>query len=177
MTKLNEFMLQGSLFTEINNIVSIPFIPSVMDNLLVVRYGDKTMFSKLLLTPLNEVAKMIVALHGESWDQLIELQAVNFEVGASQTHKITETIVDTETRTNTRDDLNKVSAANSDELINNDGMTSTSNDGLNGEKIRTVTDSIIDINTAYENLSLSSKNRIIDLILKDVSNFLSLSIY
>ena len=181
MIKLSNFLEQGNIFAEIWAIQAFPFLNgnnvNTVNNLLKLGYGEKTVFSKLEIIPLNEIAEMLVLKYGDGWNDLVKVQAVTFEVGATSTRKVVETINENETRNNTRDDVNKVSAFNSDDMINNDGVNSISNDALNNDKTRTLTDSNIDINTAFNNLSLSSKNRIIDLILKDTSQFLSLSIY
>lgn len=180
MMTLNEFVLIDGVFNHIHSVKpDLPFLGEyqneVMDKLLMLEYGDRLVYRKLLPFPANQICEMIVKKHGHNWDVLMELETINKLADKSRT--ITETTTTNENRNNARDDKNLISAYNDDALIVNDGMTSTGVDDLTGTETRTMTDETIDLKNAYNNLSMSDKNNIMNVVLKDVANFITLSIY
>lgn len=181
MLKLEEYLKQGDLFNILHTMGSLEGIDVVdvpkMDMMLSLNHGQKTVYEGIGLKTINEVAQMLSLLNKDKWKKSILLESNIDDIGMVNTRKLTETIIENESRINNRDNINKVSAYNSDEMINNDGSNSISNEGLDSTKTRTITDGVYDINNAYKNLSSMSKNNIMEMIIKDVSNFMTLSIY
>lgn len=180
MMTLNEFILVDGVFDHIHTFKpDLPFLGDgqneVMDRLLMLNYGDRLVYRKLIPFPANQICEMLVKQHGHKWDALIEIGELNKL--ADSTRTITETTTNNETRNNTRDDKNLISAYNDDALIVNDGSLSTAADDLIGNGTRTMTDETINLKNAYNNLSLSDKNNIMNVVLKDVASFITLSIY
>lgn len=180
MMTLNEFVLIDGVFDHIRSVKpDLPFLGDgqneVMDRLLILEYGDRLVYRKLIPFPASQICEMLVKKHGHNWDALIEIDALNKL--ANSTRTITETTTNNETRNNTRDDKNLISAYNDETLIVNDGALVTGSDDLEGEETRTMTDETIDLKNAYNNLSLSDKNNIMNVVLKDVASFITLSIY
>ena len=178
---LESLLKSGSLWGAIQSIEDFPFFadndPLKLDMLQVNQYGDRSVFNKMATKTIDEIADSIVLTHRNSWAKLIELNSLDINLGSTGTKKITENIDDDETRTNLKNDLNKVSAYNTDQLIVNDGMSSDSNDTLKGSKKRILTEENLNLDIAYTNLSLIQKHNIINIVLKDVSNYLTLDIY
>lgn len=178
MIKLSELLQQGSIFNELETIKPMPFLSvednEVMDSLLNLKYGDRTVYSKLLTTSLPDIAKMLVKTHGDYWDGLLQIDDDGLP---SNRRTLTETITTNENRTNNRDDKNVVAAYNSDDLITNDGTLVVGADDLTGNKTRTLTDEKTSLNSAYYHLSLQQKNNIMNVVLLDVADFITLSIY
>ena len=180
MLKLSEFILIDGVFDHIHRVKpDLPFLGDgqneVMDRLLMLDYGDRLVYRKLTPFPASQICEMIVKKYGHNWDALIEIDALNKL--ANNTRTITETTNNTETRNNERDSKNLVSAYNDDTLITNDGTQSTTVDDMTGTETRTLTDETINLKTAYNNLSLSDKNNIMNIVLKDVASFITVSIY
>lgn len=179
--RLTDLLKTGSLWGAIQQIESFPFVvensPQGMDLMLDNLYGQRVLFSAVINKPLEDVAKMIVMLNGSKWKKLIEIDLFDFDNHGGNVRKLTETITENQTRTNTRDDLNKVSAFNDDTLVVNDGVTSTGNEGVDNSKIRTLSDGNYSLNSAYYSLNLSTKNHIITLVMQDVASFMTKSIY
>ena len=177
--KLNEY-LTGNLI-ELLLASGVTFIEpekvNTMNNLLLVKYGERVLYSKFELLTLQEISDMIALIHNQHWQDLIALKASEVNPFYTSTDTLTETITETGNTTNTSEKLNKVSAYNDDELIVNDGDSSNQNENKQGETVRTLTNNKMDINNAYNNLSLSAKNNIIELVLKDIADFLTLTIY
>lgn len=178
---LNDVIISGSLWGAIHDVNPFPFIidetPELMDLIMVHLYGERTLYNAVLNKTLPEIAKMIVALHRPKWDQLVSISLENWNVGGGATRKMTELITETENRTNTTDDINKVATFDSSILSNTDGKTSTGNDDLNNTKTRTITDGQYSIATAYTDLQTMDKTAIINTVIKDVAIFTTLSIY
>lgn len=176
---VKEKLLSGDFFTELAKHGDTPFI--TVDNtpalnlLLLLECGDRKLFSKLESYDLELITGFIYALHGLNWLRLLELNEVALTGGDTRT--ITETINSTENRTNTRNELNKVTGFNSDEMLVNDGLEVNAGDDLEGTKVRTLEDKKVNLNTLYSDLSLTQNNSIIKTVLRDITIFLSTSIY
>jgi hypothetical protein len=179
MIKLSEFMVEGGLFSAIESINPLPFLGDgqneVMDRLLIIQYGDRSIYSKVTPLTLPQIAEMVVMLNVDNWNDIILLGDIN--KSAKSVRTITETTINDENRINTRDDKNVVSAFNADDLIVNDGTLTNGTDNLNGTETRTMTDELTDLTTAYKHLSLSQKNNIMNVVLKDIADFITLNIY
>lgn len=181
MINLSEFLTQGSIFTAINSIKPLPFLDDgqaiIMDRMLSLQYGDRVMFSKMITQSLPQIAEMIVMNEGAKWDNMIKLLDDVENLPRGKTRKLSETVNDSENRTNTTDHKNVVSAFNSDELIVNDGSIGNNTDESANQKTRELTDSTSSLWDSQNALSLSEKNNIINTVIKDVSSYLTINIY
>lgn len=180
MTTLNDFISVDGLFKHIythKQGLSLFTIEqsATMDSLLILKYGERLLYQKLTAFNIAQISEMIVNQYGSKWDTLIEIGKL--DKLSTNVRVVTETTTNNEKRSNSRDDKNLISAYNDDALIVNDGSTSTGSDDLTGMETRTLKDETIDLKTAYNNLSLSDKNSILNTIMKDVVDFLTLSIY
>lgn len=176
---LKEFLKDESIFLEISNIESFPFIDTenipTLDTLLLVTYGNKLVYGEFNDVNIELIAKMLVIKNRQKWLCYIEAEQLLGNVNTRR--EITETITDSETRTGERTDINKVSAYNSDELLTDGGNDNSSTDILDGEKTRTLTDETIDVKHAYTMLNLVGKDTVASKVIADVAQFLTLSIY
>lgn len=174
---VKDYLKDVSLFSAINYKDDLPFDDELLDGLLLIEYGDKKLFSKLEGVTVDLVGMYINTLHSDNWLRLIELNAMYEDVKAGENHVVTETITTTENRANNRNELKKVSGFNSDELLVNDGADIVGDESLDGERIRTLTDKKISLNSLYNSLSLSQKHFIINRALQDTASFLASKIY
>ena len=178
---LTDYLGTDNIFNELMEVGDIPIFNSetinTMNMLLKLNHGDKVVFEKFNTISKREVAQMLMLQHGKNWNRIIDVSINGLNIGATSVHTVTETIKETENRNNSREDINLVSAFNTDELVTNDGINSNNNESVNGDKTRILTDEVSDYATQYNNLSLSIKNNINDIVITDVSNFLTLSIY
>ena len=178
MVTVNDLNNVPQIFTELKKLNTNAMMDSEkLHNLFMVRYGDRNVNPSIInLTPF-QIADLLTFEYGEKWKILSNEIWVGFNLGAKQVNKKTETITKTENRETLKDDVSKVSAYDTDELIVNDGNTSNTTDGLTGNESRVTTDEIIDMETVYNNLVNSQKNSIIESVLNDVKDFITLSIY
>ena len=180
MIKLKDFLNAGSLFSNIGALEKSGLVTSKalnMDAMLKINDGEKTIYDKLIPLELVQIADLIHLNYGDKWERIINLNSAGYETGVRNKNTLTETVTDSNNKTMTRNSVNKVTGYN-DGLMN-DTDSNVSNDVESGDnsKVRTVTNSTGDIYTAYQHLNLQQKNNIITIIMNDVSEFLTLSIY
>lgn len=180
-TDLDTWALQGSVWAGIRGLAPMPFFdtvpPAQLDLQMGLSFGQRFMFSKLVTTTPEQMAVNIVAIYKDKWEKLIEALAINYDLSAGTSKKTTETIHKIEARDTTRDDVNKVSAFNTDNLITDTGATSTGADNLTGDTTRTLTEADISLTNAFNNLSMLDQQNIITTVIKDVANYMTLSVY
>lgn len=178
---LGDYMRQGSLWEGVRALEPFPFFDTFsaqqLDLFTEETYGNRIMFSRMVTKPIADVAVGIVANFKTKWEQLIELQASNIDVTASNSKTTTEKVDKSEKRNLKNDNTNKVSAFNTDELITNDGSASTGSDQLIVDNTRTLTEANISLKDAFNNLSLLDKSNILATVLKDVASYLTLDVY
>lgn len=175
---VTEWLIQGELFAEISKLSPVPLPDSTkLQKLFMLKYADSLVNNIIVIQDLKTVAELIVFEFGEKWEKLFTEMWAGFNLGARQVTKVTETTTKTENRKTVKDDVNKVTSYESDDLITNDGSNSIGNDDLTGNETKTTTNEIIDMQTAFNNLSLTMQNSIINTILNDVKQFTTLSIY
>lgn len=176
---LKEYMVVNNIWTAIGTEHPFTFISDAgatrLNALLGYNHGDKTMF-KELATP-AELAALIVTEFKEKWLGLENIALSDLSISARSKTVVNDASTNTDVKTNVRDDLNKVSAFNSEVLITNDGVNSTGTENFGGSKTRAASTEIKCYEDAYKNLSLIEKNAIMKSVTKDVANFLTLSLY
>lgn len=177
---LKELISGKDLFTVIESKFpdKFPFIGLDAENLnlmLMVFYGQKPAFTPLAEYSADELASMVVMQFDKTWLDYVSLDGL--DLSSSEIRTLTETVNNVEARNETNTGVNKVSAYNTDIMLDNDGSEYQGVNDLTGERVRTLTDNRIDVRNAYKALSSSDKDSIIKSVLNDVSRFLTLSIY
>lgn len=175
--KIKEYLKNDNVFDTIISETLLPINPDLLNGILLIEHGEKTLFSKLEGVPVSNAGEYITALHGENWLRLIELNSIYDVIKNGDTNERTETVTITENRENTKNDKGLISAYDSEELVINDGGESSGDESLEGERITTVKESKVNLNSLYFNLSLTQKNAILQTVVKDVANFLAIKIY
>ncbi len=179
--KLGDYLEGVSIFGLMDSINPLPFVTGTqyqianLDLRLKVLYGDRPLFSSFENLEPEIVANLLVLDFSEKWEKLIGVLAQTDNVNPRR--EITETITSGETRTNTSNTLGKVSGFNSDDLLINDGTEVEGLDVSDGERIRTLTDAQINLEQSFKLLNVVDKNSILQTVMADVSNYLTLSIY
>lgn len=178
---LSQYLEGESIWGRVLTLVTIPELgligADVLDRNLILNHGDKNIFYKIILMGLDDVAKDIGFNYEKKWKDLISIESLQLNIGADNTRKVSETLTHAETRINTQDNINKVSAFNTDELIANDGSNSSNSDDIDYNKTRVFTDETLSLQTAFNNLNEKQKNIIIRTVNNDISSLLTLDIY
>ena len=179
---LSEYMENNDLWGEIaTEVPALVFIRSIgaasLNSALVYNFGEREVLPKAEVMKISRLARLIVNQFRTTWErmELVELTANANLAGAVDA--TTETTTNEETKANTKDDVNKVSAYNSDILMTNDGSNSVGSEALSGEKTRVVSRQNKSLETSFKNLDILKKNAIIQSVTRDVANFVTMSIY
>lgn len=177
----NEWIKDNSLFTEINNIEQFPFIEQYgatnLDLLYKMKYGSRTVPRSMKDLTVQEVATIIVTGYGMNWNNQYQLLVDDLMLGVESKTVTNEIVSDDETKNIDSNNENKVSAYNDDELSTND----SSSDNLSEDRKRKTDKDTETTRSSYyvakSQLELFNSSFIMNVICKDVSELISLSIY
>ena len=179
---LSEYMESKDLWGAISTAVpTLGFIGSIgatnLNAAQVYNFGERQVLPKVEALTLPQLAGLIANQFYTTWERmgLVELTANANLAGAVDA--TTETTTNAETKASTKDDVNKVSAYNSDTLMTNDGSNSVGSEELSGERTRVVSRQNKSLENSFKNLDILKKNAIIRTVTRDVANFVTLSIY
>ena len=176
---LNEFLADVNFMGLINADYPLSSIgdPDLLNTMLLVDHGFKTVAKNYLSVSKESLAKMIISTHRKKWDSLMEVLETKINILSDNIQLTNENVKGDNKYTDDSNSLDKVSAFNSESLVDNTGnentATHTGND--NRDRMQTVTNT--NLNNAVNNLQIIQDLNIIETILNDVSNYFTLSIY
>ncbi len=179
--KLEQYLEGGSIWGSIQALSPYPFFddysPEQLDKQTVLFYGEREVFRKFHELPVEEAAALVYVAMNKKWLNLLSMEELPFNLGASVTNKKTETTNTTENSLKASENLNKVSAFNTEDLINDGGSNLSETGEKEGTATKVTTDDKISFEAAYANLALADKISIINTVTSDVAQFLTMSIY
>ena len=181
LVNLKTWLAGGSVFTAIQTAENFPFFadntPSELDQMLSLTYGQRLVTSAFNNFDINVAGKFIAKLYGEKWMALIEFNVSPPDLGAKSVTKTTGSQNTVGTKNDVSNSENKVSAFNSDALIPDTGSRNAVAENITQDITSRSSVSVIDWQTAFNNLSLSERTNIISVVLKDVATYLTVSVY
>lgn len=181
LVNLKTWLAGGSIFTAIQSAENFPFFtdntPAELDQMLSLTYGQRLVTSAFNNFDINVAGKFITKLYGEKWLALIEFNISPPDLGAKSVTKTTGSQNTVGTKNDVSNSENKVSAFNSDALITDTGAHNQLDENITQDITRDSSVSVIDWQTAFNNLSLSERTNIISVVLKDVATYLTVSVY
>ena len=181
LVNLKTWLAGGSVFTAIKTAENFPFFsdtpPAELDQMLTLTYGQRLVTSAFNNFDINVAGKFIAKLYGEKWSALIEFNMSPPDLGAKSITKTTGNQNTVGTKNDVSTSENKVSAFNSDVLITDTGTHNELDENITQDIKRDSSVSVIDWQTAFNNLPLSERTNIISVVLKDVANYLTVSVY
>ncbi|MGL6086623.1 MAG: hypothetical protein ACRC29_11990, partial [Enterobacterales bacterium] len=151
--------------------------PAELDQMLALMYGNRIMASAFIGFDINIAGKFISKLYGEKWLALINFNSAPIDIGAKEVTKTVGSENTVGTKVDVSNSENKVSAFNSDVLITDSGSNNTLDENTTKGVNKDATVSVIDWQTAFNNLSTVERTNIISVVLKDVSTYLTVSVY
>lgn len=178
---LRSYLSENSVWASIKAITPLPFLEgdgvNNVDALTKINYGSRLMFSGFDGVAVEMVANNIVSLYGEKWDALIKanVSAIDITLQYGNTRKETTTTSGNKTGETNQED--KVSAYNSDDLITDKGHAGTSKEDTTGTNIKTYEGGQNSLEYLFNNLPLLDKTNIINTVVRDVVNYLTISTY
>ena len=179
---LNEF-LKGNrnIFELINVAGGLDFLPfenfSSMSSLLKFKYGNKPIDTSVENVTMPQLADMIVILYKQLWIIESGLYDVVVEGSGGEVIKVTESTDKVSERVSGSSSTDKVSAFNSDVMVDDSGSEQTGNEDLTESGNKVVTRVINNPIQSFNLLENHIKNSIIGKIVDDVGSFLTLKIY
>lgn len=181
-TSLTKYLGTSNIFDIIKGIYSFPFLEPAgqtvtMDQMLRVNYGSRAVFSGFIDINVDDVAKHIISVYKDKWDKAIIAASNINNLAANSSRKIKGTVSEMGTGNTQSETENKVSAFNSDTLVTDGGASSTSDNTTTRDTDRESTDETFNLKSLFDNLPLVERTNIINIVLKDVSNYLTVSIY
>ena len=178
---LRSFLAGGSIFTAIQTSDNYPFFadtpPTELDQMLDIMYGNRIMSSAFIGFDIDMAGKFISKLYGLKWLALIRFNSSPIDIGASGVVKTVGSENTVGTKVDVSSSENKVSAFNSDILITDSGVNNTLDENTTKGVNKDATVSTIDWETAFNNLSTVERTNILSVVLKDVSTYLTVSVY
>lgn len=184
---VSEKFTTENLFNEMNKIKPFPFVdifPVDKMNLFYINtYGDRTLSKMGRNLTVKQIAEILVDMHSEKWDKIYNSVLVDFPILENYVEVITETTNETGNSTNntTETNLEKVSAYNDDDFVNDEQSTNTNEMKMNNEnKVEKTHEKKITEN-ATKNLENAIKylqnNVIYYIIFSDVNGAITLNIF
>ena len=178
---LRGYLAGGSIFTAIQTTNNYPFFadtpPTELDQMIAIMYGDRIVASSFIGVDIAIAGKFISKLYGEKWQSLISFNSSPIDIGASGVVKTVGSEKTVGTKVDVSSSENKVSAFNSDILITDSGANNKLDENTTKGVNKDATVSTIDWETAFNNLSKVERTNIISVVLKDVSTYLTVSVY
>ena len=176
---LEQFLENESIFTRIQSLNPYPFFDKMnaldMDKHLIVFYGERIVFNKMIGFDLDTIASLIVGVNGDKWENLILANSLDILSGAERTVNENNSSNVINTGANTR--THKISSFNDPVLIEDSADVDSNTGTVDNTGTRLLTEKTKSMQTAYNNLQLHKKLNIIESVVKDVSNYLTLDIY
>ena len=181
LVNLKTWLTGGSMFTAIKTAENFPFFsdtqPAELDQMLSLTYGERMVASAFNNFDINTAGKFITKLYGGKWYALIQFNITPPDIGAKTTTKTTGKQNTIGTKNGVSNTENKVSAFNSDNLITDTGANNELEENTLQDITQDSSTSVIDWQTAFNNLSIAERTNIISVVLKDVASYLTVSVY
>ena len=176
-TLLADFMEGRTLFLYINGMMEDPWIetsPTTLDKMLALNFGDREVWHKFVdLTDLD-LATILVENFQESWHAMLNAALLS---NSNSKRELIETVTQTDSRTNSSNETSKVSAFNSDTLIDDEGRQVSGTDGLESSRTRELLDETTDVKQKLVQLDYASRRNVVQSVLRDVASYLTIAIY
>jgi hypothetical protein len=176
---LDQFLENESIFTRVQTLSPYPFFDTMqaldMDKHLSIKYGERIVYSKIINLDLDTIARLIIGVNGDKWENLILANNLDILNGSERTVNESNSSNVINTGANTR--THKVSGFNDPVLIEDSADVDSSTGTVDNTGNKLLTEKTRSLMTAYNNLQLQTKLNIIETVVKDVSNYLTLDIY
>lgn len=178
MVHLKAILEEGNLFEEIFTIKPFPFIEGneeTLQQMLIINFGLRTVWRPYENMALEQIARTLILNHSVRWNSYLKVE----EILANPFNEVEaeETTSGIEQRESNRNDVTKVSAFNTSDLIDDGGSTSENLDNVNSTGNKTTSRIDKQKKLAYDMLKESDKNSIIHNVLTDVANSLTHTLY
>jgi len=179
MILLKEFLEGENLFTEIDNVEYFEFLQGgnalILDEVIRIEYGDKIMFHPYNHLSILALANILISVFGDKWRKYLTMELLSANV--SNKVVTSETINTSDDKVNTSNLVNKVSGFNASTMVDNDSTNNEVVEANTGVTTKSNTvENIAPLND-FNSLDSMLKNSILDKVMKDVVNRITIQIY
>ena len=184
-----KFETEG-LFSEIQSLFAPNFLaniePETLDLFLVARYGEREILSAMEKMSTENIAKYVYGIFSAKWENLFNVLAVkdeeSFTGGYKEVYEETSTLNGAVTSNGVNTDTTKVSAYNSEELVDNESTISNNNNTVNTDNSSTKTyTKTVNNGNEYKNKEIAvnylQNSPVYDTIYRDILNIITISIF
>lgn len=186
--KVKEKFLENGIFhamSEHGSLAYCDIIPvETMDMFYIANYGERTLSSFGENNTTDDIAKTLIKMFGNKWNTLYDMAISKIDIDYNYAEKVTENVQDTGENSYTLESVNtgSVNAYNDDDFVNDkQDQNNTQNTGSNSNiKNREFIKQVLNgSKTEYYNTIVSylQNNYFNDIIIKDINEFLTLSIF
>ena len=180
--KYSDWNMNGnSIFYELNElnpdrVISILGVEQ-LDLYYHIHYGAKPMLPSLENVTSNAIAHMLNNMYMKKWEQLANIYLNDFEVGFDSSTTTETNVVTASNKDIATANTQQVSAYNDENMSDVSGEVDSINEQGDSEQTTTVTIINKSIQSIDFQRALLENSNISDVICKDVSQLISLSIY
>ena len=186
--KIKEKFLDTGIFSTMAKYGTLDYIEIIpvetMDMFYIANYGERTLSSFGENNTVDDVSKTLIKMFGNKWNTLYDMAISKIDIDYNYSEKVTENVEDNGENSYTLESTNtgSVNAYNDDDFVNdkqdqnNTQNTGTNSNTKNREFIKQV---LKGSKTEYNNTIILylQNNYFNDIIIKDINEFLTLSIF
>lgn len=170
-----------TLFAEIaktKQLAIFDFIsPEKLDLYYSNMYSERFESNVLMNNIISDVAEIVIGFYATKWDSILAYITSSIPVLKNYGEKITETITDNGTDNNTRESVEKVSAYNDENFVNDNQNTDTYTGTTTNSKERTQIVESLNASELDKIILYLQSNYVYDTIFTDVNEMLTLSVF
>ena len=170
------------LFTEMKKIKQLALFDFIdedtLNQLYIMKYGNRVLTSNVVDVDVTLLASVLIRTYCFKWDNMVLNLTNSIKELAEYNELITETITDEGSLHLTRENINKVSAYNIDDFVNNSSDdNSETNTSTNLKKRQYEIKKLKDIKLYDRVNTYLNKTNICDTIFMDINNLLTTKIF
>lgn len=169
----------GSIWAAINSLEPFPFITDEvqLEYMQTLNYGERIMAKAFIGVTVDDAAAQIILLYKDKWDKVMDFQNFAGNIGVTSGRKIGGNVTTNTHKLGDGETINSVAAYNSINMVKDNATDFNNQETITEEVIKDTTDETFSVKAAFENLPLVERTNIINIVLKDVASYLTLSVY
>lgn len=169
--------IKGNIFHELQKLNDdFAFDVDKMNRLFMFKYGERVLAEPIDKWVVSEIADILAFTYGEKWDNILN-DFINFSLFADKIVKEKEVIDSQETRKKLNEIVNKLSSFDGGELVTNDGSNTSDDDNIKNDTVKDKITETGNIANFINNLQIKFENNIINTVLTDTKNLITLEVY
>ena len=170
------------LFTEMKKINPLPIFDFIdedtLNQLYIMKYGNREVTSNVVDVDVALLATVLIRTYGFKWDNMVLNLTNSINELADYNELITETITDEGSLHLARENINKVSAYNVDDFVNNSSDDNSETNTSNNLKKRQYEIKKLKDIKVYERVHTHlNKTNICDIIFMDINQLVTTKIF